>query len=506
MKKAICVITFMASALVSQAQTIYNNGARIQTVSGTYMVVSGGSFSLTSENATYPASLANLKIGSGATLSLTAASYLKIGGNLQNSGTLNGATGSKVTFANSTAQVITGTGATTFSNLTLDNNGGLTLTDAGITVNGILDFTNGLLTTGTNTATIGASGSIVNAGSSKYVNGKLARTFSSTGSKVFPIGKGSNYRQLSFNYTAISGTSIVTADQTESGMSGTLPGNTALLTTGRYWTISQSGGTNLQYYLSLDASGYSTSNSVFMLKKDAGTISSYATTTPNYSNAIALTTFGDFALGQTAEYADLSIIKTTSPTAIAGQNVTYAIVVTNNGPIDAQAVSVTDVLPAGLTFVSATPSVGSWSASNWTIGTLANSGEATLILVAKVNSNVAHGTSIINTATVSSTTTDPEPDNNSMTNVFGVITSADLSIMKTTEVPTVIIGENVTYTITVTNNGPSDAQAVVANDVLPAGLTFVSATPLTGSWTSPNWTIGTLANEVSATITLVARV
>jgi hypothetical protein len=108
---------------------------------------------------------------------------------LQNSGTLTGPAGSTVTFTNPSAQTITGTGGSTFGNLTLDNNGDLTLADAGITVDGTLDFLNGILTTGPNTATIGASGNITNAGSSKYVNGKLAQTFSSAGSKVFPMAR-----------------------------------------------------------------------------------------------------------------------------------------------------------------------------------------------------------------------------------------------------------------------------------------------------------------------------
>ncbi len=225
-------------------------------------------------------------------------SFLTVGGTLQNSGTLTGPSGSTVTLSGSSAQAITGAGTSTFGNLTLNNTNGLTLSDAGITVNGTLDLANGILTTGANTATLGSSGSITNASSSKYVNGKLAQTFSSAVSKVFPIGKGGNYRPLTFNYTAVTGTSVVTAEQTESAMTGTLPANTVLLTTGRYWTISQTGGTALQYYVTLDAAGYTASNTVKLLKSDAGTILSYATTTPNYTNAEALTTFSDFALGE----------------------------------------------------------------------------------------------------------------------------------------------------------------------------------------------------------------
>ena len=95
------------------------------------------------------------------------------------------------------------------------------------------------------------------------MNGKLAQTFSSVGLIVFPVGKGRNYRPVTFiKHTAITGTSVVTAEQTETGMTGTPPANNTLLTTGRYWTISQTGGTSLQYYVTLDATGYTATNTV----------------------------------------------------------------------------------------------------------------------------------------------------------------------------------------------------------------------------------------------------
>jgi hypothetical protein len=297
MKKTISILSMVVLALASQAQGIYNSDARIVSQSGTYWVISGGNITLNSASATNLASVANLKIESGATLTLTSASFLTVAGALQNSGTLAGPSGSTVTLSGSSAQAITGAGASTFGNLTLNNTNGLTLTDAGITVNGALDFTSGILTTGANTATIGSTGSITNASSAKYVDGKLAHTFAATGTKTFPVGKGGNYRPVTFNYTALTGTSVVTAEQTESGMTGTMPANTVLLTTGRYWTISQTGGTNLQYFVSLDATDYTATNTVKLLKKD-GTILSYATTTPNYTNAAALTSLGDFALGE----------------------------------------------------------------------------------------------------------------------------------------------------------------------------------------------------------------
>ena len=300
MKPIALMLSLLILGITSRAQGIYNNGARIVSETGTSWVISGGNITLTSQSATNLASVDNLKIESGATLTLTSASFLTVGGTLQNSGTLTGPSGSTVTLSGSSAQAITGIGTSTFGNLTLNNTNGLTLTNAGITVNGTLDLANGILTTGANSATLGSSGSITNASSSKYVYGKLAQTFSSTGSKVFPIGKGSNYRPLTFQYTVLTGSSTVTVEQFESGLSGTLPANISLLTTNRSWTVSQTGGSNMQYFVSLDATGYTPASTVVMLKKDAGTIVSYATTSPNYTNADALTSFSDFGLGEPA--------------------------------------------------------------------------------------------------------------------------------------------------------------------------------------------------------------
>jgi uncharacterized repeat protein (TIGR01451 family)/LPXTG-motif cell wall-anchored protein len=79
-----------------------------------------------------------------------------------------------------------------------------------------------------------------------------------------------------------------------------------------------------------------------------------------------------------------------------------------------------------------------------------------------------------NEAVVSSPTLDPNLGNNEATDTVDVTTLADISIVKSHDPTTVVVGQDVVFTLTVTNDGPSDAQDVVVTDTLPAGLTLVS--------------------------------
>jgi uncharacterized repeat protein (TIGR01451 family) len=106
---------------------------------------------------------------------------------------------------------------------------------------------------------------------------------------------------------------------------------------------------------------------------------------------------------------DLSITKTASGPAFATQTLTYNIAVANLGPNNAAAVVVTDVLPSGVTFVSATPTQGTCSGTTTitcNLGAIANPGNASIVL--KVIPTAAGPLS--NTASVSAA---PQPDPNS---------------------------------------------------------------------------------------------
>jgi uncharacterized repeat protein (TIGR01451 family) len=177
--------------------------------------------------------------------------------------------------------------------------------------------------------------------------------------------------------------------------------------------------------------------------------------------------------------ADVAITKTAPSSAAAGSAIAYTLTVTNNGPSAASAVSLSDTLPAGETFVSITQTSGPTFACSGgatvtcTIATLASGASATFNLVANVNGSVPNGSTLSNTATVTSSTPDPTPGNNSSTGTTTVQATADLVLAKTGPT-TVVPGTTATYTLTLTNNGPSSAAAATLTDTLPGGATFVS--------------------------------
>jgi uncharacterized repeat protein (TIGR01451 family) len=210
---------------------------------------------------------------------------------------------------------------------------------------------------------------------------------------------------------------------------------------------------------------------------------------------------------ETPQQADLALAKTVSnPTPNVGDVITYTVTLTNSGPDAATGVTIEDLLPAGLGLVSATTTVGSYSGVTgvWTVGTLNGGGSAVLTLNARV---VSPGDQI-NTATVSHADQfDPNLDNNSAS-ATETPQQADLALAKAVSNPTPNVGDTVTFTVTLTDNGPDTATNVTVTDLLPGGLTFVSATPSQGSYASASgtWEVGTVTTAVPQTLRIQARV
>jgi len=217
----------------------------------------------------------------------------------------------------------------------------------------------------------------------------------------------------------------------------------------------------------------------------------------------------------TPNVADLSITKTvTDNTPDRNQQVTFTVVLSNAGPQDATGVTVTDLLPAGLNFVTSTQTQGSYVSGTgvWTVGTIANAGSATLTITATTATIGAK----TNTAEVTASNQfDPDstPGNaptaeDDLDSEVVTPTVADLSVTKTVDNPTQIVGQNVVFTITVNNAGPDAANNVALSDVLPSGLAFVGFTASQGAYDNNTgvWTIGSIANGGSATLSITATV
>ncbi|MGI9470757.1 MAG: DUF11 domain-containing protein, partial [Rubripirellula sp.] len=215
------------------------------------------------------------------------------------------------------------------------------------------------------------------------------------------------------------------------------------------------------------------------------------------------------------EQADLSLTKTIDDnTPDINQQVNFTITLSNLGPDSATNVAVRDQLPTGVTFVSANPSQGNYDNGSgiWTVGTVNSGAAPTLTLRGTVESAGDR----LNTAEVSasdqfdpnSTPDNGNPAENDQASVSFVTEAIDLSLVKTAEPTTVVVGSNVTFTLAVTNDGPSGATGVVVEDQLPSGISFVSGNGSQGTYVSSTglWDVGSIASGATATLTLVGTV
>jgi uncharacterized repeat protein (TIGR01451 family) len=116
----------------------------------------------------------------------------------------------------------------------------------------------------------------------------------------------------------------------------------------------------------------------------------------------------------TGDQANLSIAKEADLDPVSpGQELTYTITVSNPGPDIALDVTVTDNLPSGVTLVLVSSSQGDCTALPCNLSTVASGGSATVEIVVSIEEDAA--IPLVNTAEVSSTTPDPDPDDNTVT-------------------------------------------------------------------------------------------
>jgi uncharacterized repeat protein (TIGR01451 family) len=203
--------------------------------------------------------------------------------------------------------------------------------------------------------------------------------------------------------------------------------------------------------------------------------------------------------------------------------VEFQVTVTNFGPNSATSVELTDILPVGVSYVSSTATQGSYDGGNngtkiWAVGTVGVNQSATLTIVANV-ANGASGT-ITNVAMLTRCDQNDTDNTNNIGNTKLVVNAADLGITKDVNNITPSIGQDIIYTLTVTNYGPGNATNIRVRDLIPPELTYKSSAPSQGTFTDlvaplngipDTWAVGTInytGNPTNdrATLTITATV
>ncbi|MFZ3214992.1 MAG: C25 family cysteine peptidase [Candidatus Acidiferrales bacterium] len=222
--------------------------------------------------------------------------------------------------------------------------------------------------------------------------------------------------------------------------------------------------------------------------------------------------------------ADLAVTDSATPNVVVpGGTITYTQTVTNNGPMDAVNATFVEAVPGNTTFESLAVAPG-WSCTmpapgntgniSCTNPDVADAATGTFTLAVLVLPGTVSGTQILNTDSVSSGTNDPNLANNSASvlTIVGAAGSANLVVSNSASPNPVLAGNRITYTITVTNNGPSATSSVTFTDAIPANTTLYSFAQTGTVWSCPTpgaavtCTIASLPAGATTTFTLIVTV
>ena len=239
-----------------------------------------------------------------------------------------------------------------------------------------------------------------------------------------------------------------------------------------------------------------------------------STVAGTYSNSVsAATSYGTLTAGGTqigVGSPALTLSKSASlSTAAPGDPVTYTITYSNDSPVNVTNAVITDVLPAGLDYVSASNG-GSYAAGTrtitWNVGNISSgTGPFTVTVAATISNPYLSGAAIplVNTADISSTEASTSSASSS---VYVSAPLGQLRVQNQGNVSQLSPGGNVIYTLSYGNIGDAAANGVTLTDVIPTGWSFVSAT---GGGTNASgtvtWNLGSLAVSATGSVTLTLQ-
>lgn len=209
--------------------------------------------------------------------------------------------------------------------------------------------------------------------------------------------------------------------------------------------------------------------------------------------------------------ADLAVAITDGVTTkVPGTSDTYTVTVTNNGPATVTSLTLSVPLPTIILSPSYTASTGTYVpyTGSWTGLNLAGGQQITLTITGTIDPAATGSLAMTATVAVPPGVTDTNSANNTATDTDTLTPQADLSVTKTDGQTTALVGSQVTYTITVTNNGPSSITSCWVRDTIPANLQNPVYTPNMGTYnvSSQYWSDVNLASGQSAVITVQGTV
>jgi uncharacterized repeat protein (TIGR01451 family) len=262
---------------------------------------------------------------------------------------------------------------------------------------------------------------------------------------------------------------------------------------------------------------------------------------PNMDNNVAVDTLS------VTNTADLRLLKFSSPTSEvrAGEQFTYTILVDNLGPGVAENVVITDTLvtsgavdPNGCSIAVRTGGgafdefdcefeastgvfdLGSFGSNHLNPRSPTDQGR----IIVTINATANEPTDMTNVTTVTSATPDPDLDDNLVVTTLSVIGVSDMALNKTAVGQVQISGQPggnyaeiegqvsagalLTYTLAITNQGPSKAENVLLSDPLPSTVSVIKVAASHGNCTAGQTVtcgLGTLPGGAGATVTVTVR-